>query len=67
MTRLLPIGKAAFFEAGRFEMSQTQVMEDEIMTTKPFIQAVERSIDKTVRDFQRLGFNFITENDLYTL
>lgn len=34
------------------------------MVIKPIVQAVERSIDKTVRDFQNLGFNFITESDL---
>lgn len=34
------------------------------MVVKPIIQAVERAIDKTVKDFQKLGFNFITESDL---
>jgi hypothetical protein len=34
------------------------------MAVKPIVQAVERAINKTVRDFQKLGFNFITESDI---
>ena len=34
------------------------------MVVKPIVQAVERAINKTVRDFQKLGFNFITESDI---
>jgi hypothetical protein len=41
-----------------------EVAKEENMNTKPFTQAIESCIDKAVRDFQELGFNFITESDL---
>lgn len=34
------------------------------MVTKPYIEAVERCIGKTVEDFQNLAFNFNSESDL---
>jgi len=34
------------------------------MAVKPIVQAVERAVNKTVQDFQKLGFNFITESDI---
>lgn len=35
-----------------------------LMVTKPYIEAVERSIGKAVKDFQNLAFNFNSESDL---